>query len=292
MFEVICGLNYADDTVRKQFTGYERDPETDLDFAQARMYSYSLGRFSSPDDFINDTNPLRPQSWNLYAYVRNNPLRLVDPSGEKAIVTIERDKKTKTGTIKIEASFVVYGANGQGVTEDELNEQKDLIKKQIEATYSGQFKGKDGITYDISANISVEIAASEKDAKKAVADDVAGNIVEVGNKTLTVRREEADAVSYHSSGEKFDRMSVSLQGNTGTNLYAHEFTHLLGLSGSNHSSNSNDVTYGNDPTPTTLSDRDKRYLFAPQVRQLAQKSKNESTRWGPVWPRRTIKWKN
>jgi hypothetical protein len=29
------GLGYAADTVRKQFTGYERDTETDLDFAQA-----------------------------------------------------------------------------------------------------------------------------------------------------------------------------------------------------------------------------------------------------------------
>ncbi len=27
------GLGYADDTVRKQFTGYERDRETELDFA-------------------------------------------------------------------------------------------------------------------------------------------------------------------------------------------------------------------------------------------------------------------
>src|SRR5690606_24957852 len=31
-------LGYTADTIRKQFTGYERDAETDLDFAQARMY--------------------------------------------------------------------------------------------------------------------------------------------------------------------------------------------------------------------------------------------------------------
>ncbi len=40
------GLGYAADTVRKQFTGYERDLESDLDFAQARMYSNRLGRFT------------------------------------------------------------------------------------------------------------------------------------------------------------------------------------------------------------------------------------------------------
>ena len=46
------------------------------------MYSYSHGRFTSPDDFRNDTDPSEPQSWNLYLYVRNNPLVFVDPTGE------------------------------------------------------------------------------------------------------------------------------------------------------------------------------------------------------------------
>ncbi len=41
--------DYAPDTVRQQFTGYERDGETQLDFAQARMHSYTHGRFTSPD---------------------------------------------------------------------------------------------------------------------------------------------------------------------------------------------------------------------------------------------------
>ncbi|KXK07351.1 MAG: cell well associated RhsD protein [Acidobacteria bacterium OLB17] len=43
------GLGYASDTIRKQFTSYERDTETDFDFAQARMYANRLGRFTSPD---------------------------------------------------------------------------------------------------------------------------------------------------------------------------------------------------------------------------------------------------
>jgi RHS repeat-associated protein len=63
-------------------TGYERDNETNLDYARARMFGSGLGRFTSPDDFLNDTQVEDPQSWNLYAYVRNNPLRLVDPDGE------------------------------------------------------------------------------------------------------------------------------------------------------------------------------------------------------------------
>jgi len=76
-------LGYTADTVRKQFTGYERDNESDLDFAEARYYNYNHGRFSSPDNFLNDTHKEDPASWNLYVYVRNNPLTYVDPTGEE-----------------------------------------------------------------------------------------------------------------------------------------------------------------------------------------------------------------
>lgn len=77
----VSGLGYMDDMVRKQFTGYERDNEINLDYAQARYYNSAHGRFTSADDFRNDTNLKDAQSWNLYVYVRNNPLVFVDPTG-------------------------------------------------------------------------------------------------------------------------------------------------------------------------------------------------------------------
>lgn len=69
------------DSERQQFTGYERDDETELDFAQARMYSYKLGRFLSADEPLLDQQETDPQSWNLYSYVTNSPLRYTDPTG-------------------------------------------------------------------------------------------------------------------------------------------------------------------------------------------------------------------
>ena len=81
--EEINRASYGADDVRKKFTGYEKDEETDLDFAQARYFNSEVGRFSSPDDFFNDTDVADPQSWNLYVYVRNNPLRFIDPTGEE-----------------------------------------------------------------------------------------------------------------------------------------------------------------------------------------------------------------
>jgi len=75
-------LGYTADTVRKQFTGYERDAETDLDFAQARMYSSKLGRFSQFDPvMVSQSKRVDPQEINPYAYCQNNPLKFTDSSG-------------------------------------------------------------------------------------------------------------------------------------------------------------------------------------------------------------------
>jgi RHS repeat-associated protein len=64
-----------------QFTGKERDAETGLDYFEARYLSSAQGRFTSPDEPLADQDPSLPQSWNLYAYGRNNPLLYVDPTG-------------------------------------------------------------------------------------------------------------------------------------------------------------------------------------------------------------------
>jgi len=82
-------LGYQSDSVRQKFTGYERDEETDLDFARARMYGHNHGRFTSPDPFgpwaMTEKEKSEfygdPQKWNLYVYVTNNPLRYSDPTG-------------------------------------------------------------------------------------------------------------------------------------------------------------------------------------------------------------------
>ncbi|MGE3468303.1 MAG: RHS repeat domain-containing protein, partial [Pyrinomonadaceae bacterium] len=79
---------YGGDAVRKQFTGYERDAESGLDFAEARYYSNVLGRFSSADHFANDSSVTNPQSWNLYVYVRNNPQAYVDRNGKELFVVV------------------------------------------------------------------------------------------------------------------------------------------------------------------------------------------------------------
>jgi len=60
-------------------TSYERDNETNLDYAQARYYSYVQGRFTGVDPVGG--NVVDPQTLNGYSYVANNPLNAVDPDG-------------------------------------------------------------------------------------------------------------------------------------------------------------------------------------------------------------------
>lgn len=69
------------DAVRQRFTGYERDNEINLDFAQARYYNNQHGRFTSVDPLKESATANNPQSWNRYTYTYNNPLNYVDPTG-------------------------------------------------------------------------------------------------------------------------------------------------------------------------------------------------------------------
>ena len=76
------GMGYiVSDGVRQKFTGYERDSESGLDFAEARYYSSGHGRFTTVDPLMASAVTANPQTFNRYSYVGNSPLTLIDPSG-------------------------------------------------------------------------------------------------------------------------------------------------------------------------------------------------------------------
>jgi len=73
----------ATDAVTQRFTAKERDAETGFDYFGARYFSGAQGRFTSPDPVtITPHRLFDPQQLNAYAYVRNNPLRFIDLTGE------------------------------------------------------------------------------------------------------------------------------------------------------------------------------------------------------------------
>jgi RHS repeat-associated protein len=96
-----------------KFTGHERDLEgtpdrlDDLDYMHARYYSPVLGRFLSVDPVGGRIGS--SQSWNRYAYVRNNPVNLVDPLGEEELEVV-----VTTAIPQEEACFVGMCFAGDG----------------------------------------------------------------------------------------------------------------------------------------------------------------------------------
>jgi RHS repeat-associated protein len=66
---------------RNKFATYFRDSSTGLDYALNRYYSSSMGRFLTPDPFGGSPSLERPNSWNRYAYVENDPVNYYDPAG-------------------------------------------------------------------------------------------------------------------------------------------------------------------------------------------------------------------
>jgi RHS repeat-associated protein len=75
------GAWYSNNTTSNWvFTTYERDTESTNDYALARSYADNVGRFLSTDPLEGHVGD--PQSWNRYAYVENDPINLIDPSGQ------------------------------------------------------------------------------------------------------------------------------------------------------------------------------------------------------------------
>jgi len=71
----------SQDAVRQRFTGYERDLETGLDFAEARYYDNQHGRFTAVDPLLASGKSANPQTFNRYTYALDRPLLLVDQTG-------------------------------------------------------------------------------------------------------------------------------------------------------------------------------------------------------------------
>jgi len=65
------------------FTGHEMLEDSQLVHMNARLYDPEMGRFMTPDSIVPDAN--KPQAYNRYSYVYNNPASYSDPSGHNPL---------------------------------------------------------------------------------------------------------------------------------------------------------------------------------------------------------------
>lgn len=107
-FGAIIGSNGAAET-NYLFTNQEFDQESELYYYNARYYNPALGRFITRDPILgHDGDPL---SRNNYIYVKNNPLKFVDPDGLDPLNLISANGlKGIAGGVKMGAQETWNGA--------------------------------------------------------------------------------------------------------------------------------------------------------------------------------------
>jgi RHS repeat-associated protein len=182
-----------------KFSGKERDAETGLDYFGARYYSGAQGRFMSPD-WSEKPTPVPyadlndPQTLNLYAYVRNNPLALTDPDGHGFLDWL-RGVACSAG---MEGMCVKQETKKQ---EDPKVEREELIEAQDDARSNPAFQPSASMT---QCNQATCFVAERKDAPMQPLIDKSGNPVranqqaqnlEKSNQYREVTREEAQRIA-------------------------------------------------------------------------------------------------
>lgn len=92
---------------RYQYTGREYDSFTSLYYYRARFYDANLGRFISEDPIGFDGGDV-----NLFAYVKNNPIRFKDPTGNIPLLPIAVGGSVLAGELGLHTGLSYLADNG------------------------------------------------------------------------------------------------------------------------------------------------------------------------------------
>ena len=100
-----------------KFTGHERDlvagSYLTLDYMHARYYNANLARFLSVDPVIPTGAMRKPQMWNRYSYVANNPMNRTDPDGKLLQIAGCADTKSETCQTNYNLYLSTFGKQSQ-----------------------------------------------------------------------------------------------------------------------------------------------------------------------------------
>jgi RHS repeat-associated protein len=221
-----------------KFTGQVRDVEIGLDYFEARYFSAAGGRFASVDPVIVSSDRiLDPQQINLYAYVRNNPLRFTDPSGMELTLSgntreatkqlckiiggdcdrIKYDKKTNSLNVDL-AGIDLEENEGAALLDDVVNSKDhyDLSIGQDVQTLGGKVKlthvlNLDGNVDDRYTDILHRAKLNTELPAVGIKDQVAVNLNTTMTSTTKLKRAEGWAVVFHELAEAFAKIDHGKQ---------------------------------------------------------------------------------
>jgi RHS repeat-associated protein len=200
--------------------------DTWLDYFNARYMWASLGRFTAADPDDLGSIKSAPQSWKLYGYVRNNPLRFVDRTGRRATITTScrQIDGHDVCNLNIEATVAIYTNDNSGMSNKDLNKAEKDLKADTEQAWKGSFVH-EGKLYKGSTTINVVVAGGKTEAINSGADNVVAMTqgdAKKGISSFVVDRSESPFSS-------FDRGEFSFNAITqpGRHTGAHELGHFF-----------------------------------------------------------------
>jgi RHS repeat-associated protein len=165
------------DGVRQKFTGYERDAETDLDYAKARYYSNSQGRFMSVDPFdiitVRQKSPDdektsklyqeylgAPQRWNRYVYSLNSPTVHTDPTGLDILV-IENGPTSGNPAGHTAIAITGRGVYSFGNAQGRGSDRENIIRGSLKDYLKRELPNRDTKVYLIKTTPAQDAAAAQ-----------------------------------------------------------------------------------------------------------------------------------
>ncbi|MEU7144799.1 SpvB/TcaC N-terminal domain-containing protein [Nocardia sp. NPDC046473] len=154
---------------RYRFTGKEKDTETGFYYHGARYCSSWLGRWICPDPagFVDGSN--------IYAYVKNNPIRLTDPSGTETKKQTSSDNDANNP--RNYSSFEDFRSNAYGPwTEQGLRDTWDAAQQGESSSVAAP--GDDSADLSVPLTDRAVFVADRVGGALAAAKDTAGKTLE------------------------------------------------------------------------------------------------------------------
>lgn len=200
-------------------------------FMHARYYSPNLGRFLSVDPVGGSVGS--SQSWNRYSYVMNSPLNLVDPDGQRTIVsTTDRDGVTQIN-IYTEIEFSV-----DGDPSDYWDAASAVVSDIVEG-WSGSYTDSEGGQYEVTVDINWNV--TEGGGQHPLADQIqlvdsaSGQASQIFEGSVAAYGAPAfRSTASIEGGSSSGRINLFERSNTGVGtdypgVAVHEYGHLLGM---------------------------------------------------------------
>ncbi len=140
------------DSVRQKYAGMESDDATGMEHTLWREYENLSARWTAPDPYGGSMSLDSPQTFNRYAYVNNDPVNKVDPTGlmlsdigvfqtddeglaqrleTDTVMYFERYMAGQTGLAQQqyadEHNYIIEGAQGEDVVQQQQEGQRQSV---------------------------------------------------------------------------------------------------------------------------------------------------------------------